>query len=101
VADRFKPVPHDAAFKRKLLADPKVRAAYDALADEYAALDALLAARKAAGLTQAEVAERMGIKPSALSRLEGNLGSKKHSPSLETLRKYARACGKKLEIRIV
>jgi len=74
---------------------------YSALADEFAALDALLAVRKAAGLTQVEVAARMGIKPSSLARIEGSLGSHKHSPSLETLRKYARACGKRLEIRLV
>lgn len=56
---------------------------------------------KAADLTQAEVAARMGIKPSSLARIEGSLGNHKHSPSLETLRKYARACGKRLEIRLV
>ena len=78
--------------------DPAFRTAYDALEDEFVALEALLSARKTAGFTQAEVADRMGIKPSALARIESSLG---HSPSLETLRKYARACGKRLEIKIV
>ncbi len=69
--------------------------------DEFAALDALLSARKNAGLTQEEVASRMGMSQPALARIESSLGSRKHSPSLETLRKYARACGKRLEIKIV
>lgn len=100
--DAYNPVPFDLeATKAEWMKDPEFRAAYSALADEFAALDALLAARKAAGLTQAEVAARMGIKPSSLARIEGSLGSHKHSPSLETLRKYARACGKRLEIRLV
>ncbi|NWD70745.1 helix-turn-helix transcriptional regulator [Pseudomonas gingeri] len=74
--------------------------AYTGLQDEFAALDVLLRARKSAGLTQAEVAERMGVKPSALARIEMSLASRKHSPSLETLRKYAQACGKSLTIGI-
>ena len=82
-----------------MFSNPKVKAAYDALEDEYAALDALLTARHKAGLTQVEVARRMGMKPSSLARIETSLGSHKHSPSLETLRKYAAACGKKLVIK--
>ncbi|WP_370653401.1 helix-turn-helix domain-containing protein [Caballeronia sp. Lep1P3] len=82
-------------------ADPALKAAYDALEDEYAALDALLRARKEAGLTQAQVAERMGTTASAVARLEGSLVSEKHSPTLATLRKYATACGKTLRISFV
>ncbi|WP_455289961.1 helix-turn-helix domain-containing protein [Cupriavidus necator] len=94
----YDPVPHDEAFVDRLLANPEVRAAYDALDEEYAALDALLVARKTAGLTQAQVAERMGTTVSAVSRLESSFSSEKHSPSFATLRKYAAACGKKLVI---
>ncbi len=100
--DVYHPVPFDLqATKSEWMKDPEFRTAYDALADEFATLDALLAARKAAGLTQAEIAVRMGIKPSSLARIESSLGSHKHSPSLETLRKYARACGKPLEIHLI
>jgi len=63
-------------------------------------LDALLAARIEAGLTQAEVAERMGTQAPAVARLERALATGRHSPSLATLRKYARACGKVLTIRV-
>lgn len=101
--DRYQPVAFDpkahAAKKRK--ADPEFRAAYDALEDEFAALGTLLNARKDAGLTQADVAARMGVSQPVLARIESSLGSRKHSPSLATLRKYAGACGKKLVIQMV
>lgn len=101
--DRYQPVLFDpkahAAKKRK--SDPAFRAAYDALDDEFATLAALLHARKDAGLTQADVAERMGVTQPVLARIESSLGSRKHSPSLATLRRYADACGKKLVIQMV
>lgn len=96
-----KPVPHDADFRNALLAQPGVQKAFDALEEEYTALHAMLDARRAAGLTQAEVADRMGTTVSAVSRLEASLRSEKHSPSFATLRKYAQACGKKLLIQMV
>ena len=80
---------------------PGFRRAYEAISEEFAALDALLDARRAAGLTQAEVAARMGVKQSALARIEASLSSRRHLPSLETLRKYAQAVGRRLEIRLV
>jgi len=46
--------------KRELLNDAKTRAAYDSLADEYAIARELIAARARAGLSQSEVAQRMG-----------------------------------------
>ena len=97
----YKPVLHDAAFRKTLLAKPGVRKAFDALEEEYTALHAMLDARQAAGLTQADVASRMGTTVSAVSRLEASLRSEKHSPSFATLRKYAQACGKKLMIQMV
>lgn len=97
----YQPVPFDIdAELGEALQTPDFRDAYDALQDEFAALDALLQARRDAGLTQAQVAERMGIKQSSLARIESSLGSKKHSPTLATLRKYAEACGKRLEIHL-
>ncbi len=99
--EQYAPVPHDEAFVKHLLADAQVKSAYDALEEEFTALDALLTARKEAGLTQAQVAERMGTTTSAVSRLESSLASEKHSPSFSTLRKYAAACGKTLKISLV
>lgn len=76
-----------------------VKAEYDQLDEEFALLDEFLKARAAAGITQAEVAERIGTTQSAIARLES--GSGKHSPSLATLRKYANALGCRLELKLV
>ncbi|WP_053567343.1 helix-turn-helix domain-containing protein [Caballeronia cordobensis] len=101
LARRYNPVPHTEEDDRRMLADPEFKAAYDALGPKYEALHALLSARKEAGLTQAQIAERMGTTASAVARLEGSLISEKHSPSVATLRKYATACGKTLRIAFV
>jgi DNA-binding XRE family transcriptional regulator len=69
--------------------------------EEGALLDVLLKARHDAGLTQAQVAERMGTQPPAIARLERSLATGKHSPSLATLRKYAEACGRALELKLL
>jgi transcriptional regulator with XRE-family HTH domain len=86
-------------FKTRALSRPEVRKAYEALDDEFAFLDEVLKARAASGLTQAEVAERVGTTQSAVARLES--GTKRHSPSLATLQRYARALGYRLELRLV
>ena len=85
---------------KKMLKNPAVQAEYDAQAEEFALLDELLRARQRAGLTQAEVAARMGTKTPAVARLEAGGGSQRHSPSVATLRKYARAVGCRLEIKL-
>src|SRR5947199_5553972 len=88
------------AFVKKMLRQPAVKAEYDAQAEEFALLEELLKARREAGLTQAEVAARMGTKTPSVARLEAGGGSQRHSPSVATLRKYARAVGCRLEIRL-
>jgi transcriptional regulator with XRE-family HTH domain len=90
---------HDEMVK-KILSDPMVKAEYDALEEEFAWFDELLAARQRAGLTQADVARRMGTKTPAVARLEAGGGSQRHSPSIATLRKFADAVGCRLEIRL-
>ncbi len=81
----------------KLMRRPGVRKEVEKIEkEEGALLDLLLKARHEAGLTQAQVAERMGTQPPAVARLERALATGKHSPSLATLRKYAEACGKEL-----
>ncbi len=100
-ASEYQPIPADprAEIERDL-ADPAFRSEWDAIADEFAALDRLLEARRRAGLSQSQVAERMGVKQSALARIETSLTSRTHTPSLATLRKYADALGCRLEIRL-
>ena len=68
--------------------------------DEPALLDLLLKARHEAGLSQAQLAERMGTQAPAIARLERSLATGKHSPSLATLRKYAQACGRRLVLGV-
>ena len=72
---------HDEMIKR-MLKKPAVKAEYDALAEEFALLDELLQARRRAGLTQAEVASRMGTKTPAVARLEGGAETNGSPPPL-------------------
>jgi transcriptional regulator with XRE-family HTH domain len=81
--------------------DPKFKGGYDALEEEFNLFDAALKARRRAGLTQAEIAIRMGTKAPAVARMEAGGGSKHHSPSIATLRRYADAVGCKLKIEFV
>jgi predicted transcriptional regulator len=87
---------------RKMLQKPAVKKAVDELnRTEFAILDEILAARKAAGLTQAQIAKRMGTQTPAIARLESALATGKHSPSLNTLKRYAEALGKRVEVHLV
>ena len=100
--DRFAPVRHDRQTAlKKAMARPGFKEAWDANADEYATLRVLLSARTAAGLTQEQLAIRMGTTKSAVSRFERSLRDPKHSPSFETIRRYAKACGKRVAIQLV
>lgn len=91
---------HDQLVK-KLLRRPGVRAEVERIErEEGALLDALLKARQDAGLTQAQVAERMGTHAPAVARLERSLATGKHFPSIATVRRYVKACGKKLVLRV-
>jgi transcriptional regulator with XRE-family HTH domain len=85
--------------KARALERADVKTEYDRLDEEFRFLDEFLKARAAAGVTQAEVAERIGTTQSAVARLESGRG--KHSPSIATLEKYAHALGCRLELRLV
>lgn len=98
---KSKMLTHDQLVK-KMIKKPSVKAAVDELnRTEFAILDEILAARKAAGLTQAQIAKRMGTQTPAIARLESALATGKHSPSLNTLKRYAQALGKKVEVHLV
>ncbi len=86
----------------KMLKNPAVKAEVEQLnRAEFAILDEILTARKEAGLSQAQIAKRMGTQAPAIARLESSLATGKHSPSLSTLRKYAAALGKRVELHLV
>lgn len=85
--------------RAKALENAEVKAEFDQLADEFSLLDQFLKARADQGLTQAQVAKKIGTTQSAVARMESGRG--KHSPSLATLSKYADALGCKLEVRLI
>ncbi len=96
---KYKPVSHDhEAFLKKASKRKEFRKAYGDLEEEYRLTREMLAARSKFGLTQEAVAELMGTTKSAVSRLEA---TGKHAPSLTTLKKYARAVGCRLEVKLV
>jgi ribosome-binding protein aMBF1 (putative translation factor) len=82
-----------AELKVRLLEDPQTRAEYDAQAPEFALARELIAARTRAGLSQTEVAERMGTSQSAVARLESGR-------SLRTLERYASATGSRAVVKL-
>jgi len=83
------------AWKRKQLKDSELKAAYDALEEEFARAGELIGARAKARLSQAEVARRMGVPLSTVIRMEGG-----RLPSTSSLVKYAKAVGRRVEIRL-
>ena len=87
--------------KSRALSRKAVKTEYDALEPEFALLRGMLMARQKAGLSQSEIAERMGTKPPAITRLESSLSSGRHSPSIATLKKYAKAVDCHLEIKLI
>ena len=86
---------------RALTKRPGVRSALERIErEEGDLLDALLKAREDAGLTQAQVAARMGTQAPAIARLERSLATGKHSPTVATLQRYLQACGKQLQLKV-
>jgi DNA-binding XRE family transcriptional regulator len=96
---KYDPVQHDhEAFLKKARKRGGFREAYDTLEDEYLLVREMLSARAKSGLTQEAVAELMGTTKSAVSRLES---AGKHAPSITTLKKYAKAVGCDLQVKLV
>ena len=83
-------------FREELLADPEVRAEYEAISNEYAIASALIDARSRAQLSQQDVAGRMNTTQSAIARME----SGRHAPSISSLARYAAAVGQSIRIEI-
>ena len=90
---------HDELVK-KMLDNPKVKIEYDTLANEFILFKQMVKARKEANLTQEDVAKRMKTTKSVISRLESVNSKRKNSPSIDTLRRYAKAVGCSLEINL-
>ena len=82
--------------RKKMLADPGVQASYDALRDEFNLARELIAARVRAGLTQAQLADKMGTTQSVIARLESGA----RLPSVKTLLRFAKATHSRPVIRL-
>jgi transcriptional regulator with XRE-family HTH domain len=96
---KYKPVPHDhETFLKKARKRQGFSEAYNSLEEEYTLVREMLTARSRSGLTQEAVAELMGTTKSAVSRLES---AGRHAPSITTLKKYARAVGCDLEVKLI
>ncbi len=83
--------------KEKLLRNPEVKIEYENLDVFYKIKRQLINLRKEKGLSQKELAEKIGTKQSAISRLE----NENYNPSVELLSKIAKAFDKELEIKIL
>lgn len=77
--------------------NPEFRKAWDDLDPEFQVLKAMIKAREKSGISQAELARRLGTKQSVVSRLERGAFSK---ASLETIKKVADALDMRLELRL-
>lgn len=83
--------------RAEVLADPAVKAEYEAVEAEFSMASQLIALRATTGLTQREFAQAVGMKQSQLARIE----SGKQIPKLETLAKLAAAAGYRIEVNFV
>lgn len=82
--------------EKKLINDPNIKSTYDTLENnsEFSLMDAMVAAHKN-GLTQAEIARKMGTTQSAISRAFSTVGN----PSVKFLQRFAKAAGLELKIQ--
>ena len=83
-------------FFDKMLRDPEIRMHYKQEKAKTHIAYAVRAVRTRAGLTQAELAKKIGTAQSVIARLES--GSDKRTPSLDLLSRVASACDAELEL---
>lgn len=76
-------------FKKEVMKDEAFKREYDKLTPRYAIISELIAARIKNGVTQKELAKRIGTTQSSIARLEGG----NVNPSLDFLQKVARVMG--------
>ena len=81
-------------YKKQVFKNPQIKAEYDRLQPEFSLISALIKARKTKGYTQAQLAQKIGTKQSAISRLEGG----QFNPTFSLLNKIAKALDSKIHI---
>ena len=82
---------------KEKIKDSEFQAAWRGLDEEFEILEGVIKAREKAGLTQEELAKRIGTKQPALSRLERGGFSR---ATVETLRKIADALNARLVVKL-
>ena len=82
--------------KRELLEDKKIKQLYDRLGPEFTMIEMIIKKRIEKGLSQKELARKIGTKQSAISRLESGT----YNPSLSFLQKVGEALDVKLKISL-
>ncbi|OGT42403.1 MAG: hypothetical protein A3F42_05880 [Gammaproteobacteria bacterium RIFCSPHIGHO2_12_FULL_37_34] len=87
----------NAKIEKRVMSDPESRALYERKKREIELALLMRKKREKANISQEEIAQRMHTTRTAISRLE-SLGSGRHSPSIDTLFKYAQALGYKVNI---
>ena len=83
--------------KTELLKDKDTNTIYKELGPEFALIEMIIKERIKKGLTQEELAEKIGTKQSAISRLESGT----YNPSFSFLRKVAKALDTRLKISLM
>ena len=83
------------SWKKQALKDPEFKAEYDRLQPEFAVIRAIIRGRSINGISQEELAKKIGTKQSVISRLE----SGRANPSVSFLKKLAQALNSHLEIK--
>ena len=86
-----------AEFKKKSLANPEVKAAYDELQPEYDIIQAMIDARKSQNMTQKDLSEATGITQADISRIENGT----RNPSLEMVKRLAAGMGMRLKLEFI
>ena len=84
-------------FEELRAGDPELQREYERLEPRFRLVEAMVRARKARNLSQRELAERVGVTKTVISRLE----SGEHSPRLETAYDIAEALGYRLDVKLV
>jgi ribosome-binding protein aMBF1 (putative translation factor) len=82
--------------KRELLRNKRIKYAYEKLGPEFAVIEIIIKKRIERGLSQKELARKIGTKQSAISRLESGT----YNPSLSFLQKVSRALNAKIKISL-
>ena len=84
-------------FKKRLLKDKQIKKAYDELGPEFALIEMIIKKRLNQGITQKQLAEKIGTKQPVISRLESGT----YNPSIKVLHRVAEALDAELSVKIL